>query len=162
MLPPAGTPIPSISGGSSSLGCVGDPRLLARWCRVGPRSSRFRFPGAVGEAVTAAAWRNKSLRLLHRLGGVLSGVGEGSVRAGSNGAGYLAVVRILPVLGDSEVGVGFLMFWRGMFQASVKRCRVMAVGVVAAWWVDLCFSLAARRRRLAQIHAQGSSGCVPG
>ena len=89
--------------------------------------------------MTAAARRwNKSLRLLHRLGGVLSGVGEEPVRAGSDGAGYLAVVRFLPVLGDSEVGVGFLMFWRGMFQASVKRCRVMAVGIVAAWWVDLC------------------------
>jgi len=163
VLPPAGPPVPYASGGRIGLGCIGDPRILARRCRIGPRSSRFRFPCGAGEAVTAAARRwNKSLRLLHRLGGVLSGVGEGSVRAGSNGAGYLAVVRILPVLGDSEVGVGFLMFWRGMFQASAKHCRVMAVGVVAAWWVDLCSSLVARRRRLTQIHAQGSSGCVPG
>jgi len=89
VLPPAGTPIPSISGGSSSLGCVGDPRLLARWCRVGPRSSRFRFPGAVGEAVTAAVRRNKSLRLLHRLGGAFSGVGEGLVRRGLTELGAL-------------------------------------------------------------------------
>ncbi|WVZ84989.1 hypothetical protein U9M48_031954 [Paspalum notatum var. saurae] len=109
----------------------------------------------------ARPW-NKSFLLHHRLDGVLSGVGEGPVRAGSDGAGFLAVARFLPVLGVSEVGVGFLMFWRGMFQASVKRYRVMAVGFVAAWWVDLCFSLAARRRRLAQIHVQGSSGCVPG
>jgi len=161
VLPPAGTPIPSISGGSSSLGCVGDPRLLARWCRVGPRSSRFRFPGAVGEAVTAAARRNKSLRLLHRLGGAFSGVGEGLVRAGSDGAGCLAAAGLLPVLGDSEVGDMAAILHPGMAWRSPVCCRGLAVGLRFAGWVDR-FSFLAVRRRGGRIHGQRSSGCVPG
>ena len=129
MLPPAGTPIPSASDGLLGLGCVGDPRLLVWWCRVGPRLSRFRFPGAVGEAVTAAARRNKSLRLLHCLGGAFSGVGEGLVRAGSVGAGCLPAVRLLPVLGDSEVGYMAATLHPGMAWRSLAGCRGLAVGL---------------------------------
>jgi len=54
VLPPAGTPIPSASDGLFGLGGVGDPCIFCRRCRLGPSSSRFSFPGGVGEAAATA------------------------------------------------------------------------------------------------------------
>jgi hypothetical protein len=49
----------------------------------------------------------------------------------------------------------------GMVWVLVARCRVVAVGLVAVWWVDLCFFLASCRR-CGQVHSERSTGCVPG
>jgi len=74
------------SGDLLGLGCEGDLRFSARWCRLGTSLSMFVFsgrcPSGVGEAMTAAARWNKSLQLLHRLGDASSGIGEGLVRVG--------------------------------------------------------------------------------
>lgn len=110
--------------------------------------------------MAAALW-NKSLWLRPRFCGASSGTGEKLVRAGSDGAGCLVAARLPPALGDSDVGVGFPVFQRGTLRASVKRCRMMAAGLVVERWVELCFFLSVRRRR-AQIHGQKSTGCVPG
>ena len=77
VLPPAGTPIPSASDGLFGLGGVGDPCILCRRCRLGPSSSRFSFPGGVGEAAAMAAPWNKSLLSRLRFVCASSGADEG-------------------------------------------------------------------------------------
>ena len=147
VLPPARPLISPASGGLLGLGCEGDLRFSARWCRLGTSLSRFVFPcrcpSGVGEAMTAAARWNKSLQLLHRLGDAYSGIGEGLVRVGSHGAGCLVDARFLLVLRDSKVGVGFQRFQQG---TSAKFWRGMAAGLLVTWWVDLDLFFAVHRR----------------
>ena len=136
VVPPAGAPVPSASGGPPGLGCVGDPCLLVRRCTVGPSLSRFACPGDAGEAEAAAALWNKSLRSCPRFGDVISGAGERPVRAGSDGAGCLAAARFCPVVGGSDVGVGSPVLHPGMGLALVLLYRGMAYGMKDVWWVD--------------------------
>jgi len=147
VLPPARPLISPASGGLLGLGCEGDLWFSARWCRLGTSLSRFVFPGrcpsGVGEAMTAAARWNKSLQLLHCLGDVSSGIGEGLVSVGSHGAGCLIDARFLLVLRDSKVGVGFQRFKQGM---SAKLWRGMTAGLLVTWWVDLDLFFAVHRR----------------
>jgi len=147
VLPPARPLISPASGGLLGLGCEGDLRFSVRWCKLGTSLSRFVFPGrcssGVAEAMTAAARWNKSLQLLHCLGDVSSGIGEGLVSVGSHGAGCLVDARFLLVLRDSKVGVGFQRFKQGM---SAKLWRGMTAGLLVTWWVDLDLFFAVCRR----------------
>ena len=161
VVPPAGAPVPSASGGPPGLGCVGDPCLLVRRCTVGPSLSRFACPGDAGEAEAAAALWNKSLRSCPRFGGVISGAGERPVKAGSDGAGGSATAELRPVLGDSDVGVHSSLLKPGMVLAVVMFYRGMAKGLVDARWMDWLLFFAACWRWVL-FHGRRSSGCVPG
>ena len=162
MLPPAGTPIPSASDGLLGLGCVGDPRLHHRRCRLGPRLARVWFPGGDGEAAAASRPWNKSLRSCPRLVGVYSGAGKGFVRAGWTGAGGLAEVRSYPVLGLSKIGVGSSALLLCFVRASLERCRGIVDGLMVVGVLDLSGSRAAAGWCCAQVQGWSSMGCVPG
>ena len=161
VVPPAGAPVLSASGGPLGLGCVGDSRLLVRRCTVGPSLSRHACPGDAGEAEAAAALWNKSLRSCPHFGGVIYGAGERPVRAGSDGAGCLAAARFCPVLRGSDVGVGSPVLHPGTGLVLVLLYRGMADGLEDVWWVDWRLVLAVCWR-WALIHGRSSLGCVPG
>ena len=161
MLPPAGTPIPSASDGLFGLGGVGDPCILCRRCRLGPSSSRFSFPGGVGEAAATAAPWNKSLLSRLRFVCASSGADEGYVRAEYTGAGGLAMALVLPVLGYSGVGVCSSTACPGMWKALMARCSRPAIWFVVVRLMGLRVSIVGFRRR-ARAHGQRSMGCVPG
>jgi len=90
------------SGDLLGLGCEGDLRFSARWCRLGTSLSRFVFPVVDGEAA-AAAW-NKSLQPCPRLGGACSGASERFVRVESTGPVRVALSRFALVLAGSGIG----------------------------------------------------------
>jgi len=131
---PAGPVIPSTSGGLFGHGCVGDQRILARRCTACPSISRRWFPSGADEAMAAAAWWNKSLQLLHRLGDVFSGVGEELVRVRSTGLRCFTVVELSSRAGPS-LGV-CLALHPGMDWASILLCSRTVVGFVERWWTD--------------------------
>jgi len=110
--------------------------------------------------MAAAAWWNKSLRLLHRLGDVFSGVGEGPVRVGSTGLRCFAMVE-LSSRGGSSFGDRSLALHPGTDWAPVLVCSGTVVGFVEAGWMDPS-SLFPVRRREEWIHGHRSWGCVPG
>lgn len=132
VLSPARPLISPASGGLLGLGCMGDPRLHRRRCRLGPRLARVWFPSGDGEAAAASRPWNKSLRSRPRLVGVYSGAGKGSVRAGLTGAGGLAEVRSYPVLVLSDVGVGSSTLLLCFVRASLERCRGIVDGLMVA------------------------------
>ena len=155
MVSPAGPVIPSTSGGLLGHGCVGDQRILARRCTACPSISRRWFPSGADEAMAAAAWWNKSLQLLHRLGDVFSGVGEELVRVRSTGLRCFTVVELSSRAGPS-LGV-CLALHPGMDWASILLCSRTVVGFVERWWTDpFCSS------GEGWIHGHRSWGCVPG
>ena len=161
MLPPARSPVPFASGDLRGLGCEGDQRFSAWWCRLCPRASRLGFPGGVVEAAATAAPWNKVLQPRPRLGGVSSSVGEGFVRVASTGLWCFAAVEPSSSHGGSSCGDGCSALHLGMIRVPVDRCGWTEFGFVVVRWTDSCLGCPVYRREI-WIRGQGSSGCVPG
>ena len=159
MLPPARPLISPASGGLLGLGCEGDLRFSARWCRLGTSLSRFVFPVVDGEAAAAATAWNKSLQFCPCLVGACSGAGERFVRVESTGPVRVVLSRFALVLAGSGIGCASNRH-PGMDWGFEERCRELAVGLVVARWKGRCSVLAARRHGLRFLD-QRSSGCVP-
>lgn len=97
---------------------------------------------------------NKFLRPVFHSAGVCSSAGGGCRRRELSGSGGFAYARSVP-----DLGVCCLAIQSGMVRLLVARCRGMAVGLVVAWWVDLCFSspLAGELRRAMAREVWGAS-----
>lgn len=122
---------------------------------------RLAFPGSGCWVEAALLFWNKFLRLVFHSVGFYSDAGGGRRRKKLSGSGRFASGGFSPDLGGFYVGVCYSAIQPGMVRLLVARCRWMAMGYAVAWWVALCFFLAACWRVL-QGCGQGSMGRVPG
>ena len=125
VLLPAGASIPSASDGLPAFGCGGNPRLLARRCRLGLFYGLYPGGGCSVEVVLPM-W-NKVLLVPIHLAFFCSGNGDGRVRWGSS---YVeALFRSLPAAHRPGWKVRLLAFW--------FEDKEAASGCVEVWRVDL-------------------------
>lgn len=121
---------------------------LPGFFRGGAWKLRLVFPSGGGLVEVAPLLWNKFLRPVFHSAGVCSGAGGWRGRRELSGSGGFANAGSFPDLGGSCLGVCCSAIQPGM-----------AVGLVVAWWVDLCCFFAASRR-IVQAHGQISMGCV--
>lgn len=100
---------------------------LPGFFRGGAWKLRLVFPSGGGLVEVAPLLWNKFLRPVFHSAGVCSGAGGGRGRRELSGSGGFANAGSFPDLGGSCLGVCCSAIQPGM-----------AVGLVVAWWVDLC------------------------
>lgn len=155
MLPPARSLFPFASGAPWGFGCVGDPRIFARRCRLGPRFARGVFPGDVGEATAVAAPWNKLSRSRPRPAGAPL-----RCRRRARGGGVLGVEPLYrsPWLGFPHLGevMGLPAFW--------SEDAKGAAGFVEAGGLDRPRASlgGCRRRWRGRVYGKVYLGRVPG